>query len=73
MATSIVQQIQEAVERLPEDRQQEVLRYVRGMDVEAKNSIDEFRKLAGTMTKEDGRALLDTIEEGCGQVNLDEW
>ncbi len=75
MATSIVQQILEEVERLPLTRQQEVLRYLRGMEVDRqagtkRASVKARLQDLGPMSREDAEEMMRVIEEGCGMSSL---
>ncbi|MFB2970027.1 hypothetical protein ACE1CD_13710 [Aerosakkonema sp. BLCC-F183] len=61
--------------KLSDEQQQQVLDFARFLAM--KNPVGvpgkELLQFAGTISHEDAKIMLEAIEEGCGQVDLNEW
>ena len=65
------------LDQLPIAQQQRVLDYARSLSTSAPRLLGvpgrELLDLAGSISDEDAKAMMDAIEEGCEQVDLNEW
>jgi hypothetical protein len=71
----IQNELLQQVDRLPIDRQREVLAFVSNL-VKSSATVKpprHFLELAGTLPAEDAREMLQAIEEGCEQVDANGW
>lgn len=74
MAADLNSQIANELSNLPLDDKQRVLAYVRSLKALPKGtSPAHLMKYAGTISREDEEAMMKAIEEGCGQVDPNEW
>ncbi len=57
--------------------QQKVLDFARSLSKTSATPLGtpgrEWLRFAGTISREDGQAMIDAIEAGCEQVDADEW
>lgn len=74
MSASLPSQIQIELGKLGPEAQRQVLEYVRSLKQRRTGmSGVELKKFAGTLSVTDAESMIDAIEAGCEQVNLDEW
>jgi len=64
--------------QLPADDQARVVDFARTLAGSAKPTVrgtpgKEFLRLAGTISAEDARQMIEAIEEGCEQIDAREW
>jgi hypothetical protein len=72
---TLVDDIREEVERLPVKRQRQVLAFARALSGGLPRGVPGkmLLRFAGTIDKASLDAMEKAIEEGCEQVNPDEW
>jgi len=75
MESAIDKEIREQLAELPLAQQRQVLDYARALAARKRHArsgqaLSQFR---GTIAKEDLAHIAHAIEEGCEQVNPDEW
>lgn len=58
---------------LPDDKQRQVLDFVRKLAQPAGKPGRAFLPFGGAIDTEDLSAMAEAIEEGCEQINTDEW
>ncbi len=75
MNPAIERELREQLDQLPADQQRQVLDFARVLAVKkhATASGKALSQFAGAITKEDLELIAKAIEEGCEQVNPDEW
>ena len=74
MTSDLPSQIHTELGDLGPDAQRQVLEYVRSLKQRPKGmSGAELKKHIGTISATDAKSMIDAIEAGCEQVNLDEW
>ncbi len=75
MVMPIASEIYEKVQILPNNFQYQVLSFVRALEALAEEGTlgKDLLKFAGTIPPEDLEVMKETIEAGCGQVDLNEW
>jgi hypothetical protein len=65
------------LELLPVPMQRRVLDFARGLSATPTSPKGTpgraWRRFMGTISPEDGRAMIEAIEEGCEQVDANEW
>lgn len=63
------------LDRLSPEEQQRAAELVHGLVSPLPNgaSIENLLRLAGTLDEESAREMMEAIEEGCEQVDVDEW
>jgi hypothetical protein len=65
------------LDQLPASLQRRVLEFARSLSsptpIQRGTPGREWLRFAGTITPEDGQAMIDAIEAGCEQVDADEW
>lgn len=75
MNPAIEKELREQLDQLPPAQQRQVLDFARALATK-KRQIATGRALsqfAGTIAKEDLALIAEAIDEGCEQVNLNEW
>jgi hypothetical protein len=72
---SLQEEILNHLTKMDEERQKRVLEYVRFLDKDIPIGVPgkNLLKFAGTIDKSDLLIMAQTIEEGCEQVNFNEW
>lgn len=72
---SIKHEILEELERLPDEDQHRVLDFARtlGRTIPKGTPGRELLRFAGVISDEDAEQMNAAIEEGCEQVDVDEW
>jgi hypothetical protein len=75
MESAIDKEIREQLEQLPAAQQRQVLDFVRALAAKKRqaSSGQALSQFGGTIAKEDLAQIALAIEEGCEQVNPDEW
>lgn len=76
MIDSVIEkQLISQLDRLDRDRQRQVLDFARFlvMNQPVGTQGKDLLHLAGTLSREDARSMQEAIEEGCGQVDWNEW
>ena len=75
MATSIVTQVVERLNAMPDNLQRRVLEYVEALDATARQGVSgaELLKFAGAIPPDDLREMAAAIEAGCEQVDVTGW
>jgi hypothetical protein len=66
----------ERLDKLPVNQQRLVLRYATSLqatELPRGTPVKNLLRFAGTISREDGEAMLKAIEEGCEQVDPNEW
>ena len=73
--SSLDQYILEEVNKLGAEDQRRVLTFVRSLTNSTLKGIPgkDLLQFAGMIHKNDLQEMAETIEKGCGHVNLDEW
>jgi hypothetical protein len=71
----IADRVRELVALLPENLQQQVLKYASELSQATPRSIpvSDFQAVTGLLSDEDAEAILYAIEQDCEQINPDEW
>ena len=75
MNPTIEKELREQLELLPAAQQRQVLDFVRALAAKKRSpaSGQALNQFAGTVAKEDLAVIAQAIDEGCEQVNPDEW
>lgn len=75
MNTLIIPQIVEELKALPPEAQERVLAFTRSLSATGLQGIPgrQLLKYAGLIPLDDLELMRQAIEEGCEQVDLDEW
>jgi hypothetical protein len=72
---AVKEQILDDLDRLSPDQQKRAAEFVHSLvsPLPKGASIDDLMKVAGTLDDQSAGEMLAAIEEGCEQVDLDEW
>ncbi len=72
---NIQSELLKQVDRLPIEQQRQVLDFACNLvkGTPPGRPVRHFLDLAGTLDPQDAREMLAAIEEGCEQVDVDEW
>ncbi len=75
MESAIDKEIREQLEQLPAAQQRQVLDFARALAAKKgqARSGQALNQFGGTIAREDLVEIAKAIEEGCEQVNPDEW
>lgn len=75
MATSLISQIVEELQVLPEDLQIQVLQFIRSLKGSKIKGVagKELLSFASSIPQEDLQLMSAVIEEDCERVDFDEW
>ncbi|MCC6455564.1 MAG: hypothetical protein IT328_11510 [Caldilineaceae bacterium] len=75
MPSVLIQEVVKHLEALPPDLQQQVLSLVRSLDSTLEQGVpgSHLLQFAGTIPSSELDAMSKAIEQGCEQVDLDEW
>ena len=75
MDTSIVEKVIEQLKSLPQELQWRVLEFTRALAVPTPPGVAgvQLLRFAGTIPIEDVKVMQETIEQGCEQVDVNEW
>lgn len=65
----------EQLDTLPEDMQRQVLTFMQALQMMTRRGIpgEQLLRFAGAIPLDDLDLMQQAIEDGCEQVNLDEW
>ncbi len=75
MSTSIIDQVVEQLRAMPQPLQRQVLKFARtliGTNVRGVSG-QQLLRFAGTIPFDDLQLMQEAIEQGCEQIDLDEW
>jgi hypothetical protein len=75
MSNVIINEVVEQLRTLPDNLQQEVLRFTQKLNISSKRGIPGKNLLhfAGVISHEDLEIMRQAIESDCEQVDLNEW
>jgi hypothetical protein len=75
MDTSIVEKVVEQLKSLPQELQWRVLEFTRALAISTPPGVSgaQLLKFAGTIPHNDVEIMSEAIEQGCEQVDADEW
>jgi hypothetical protein len=75
MDTPIVDKVVEQLKTLPDDLQWRVLTFTRALAVSAPQGVPgrQLVRFAGAIPADDARLMREAIENGCEQVDVNEW
>ena len=75
MNPAIERELREQLDQLPANQQRQVLDFARALAAQKRGAASgqALSQFAGAITKEDLGLIVQAIEEGCEQVNPDEW
>jgi hypothetical protein len=75
MSLSIIDQVVEQLSNMPQSLQQQVLQFACMLGQVRVQGTPGYKllKFAGSIQLDDLTLMQDAIEEGCEQVDLDEW
>jgi hypothetical protein len=75
MDTSIVTQVVERLNDLPDELQRRVLEYVQALEATTVRDVpgSQLLQFAGTIPLEDLQVMAAAIEAGCEQIDSNEW
>ncbi len=72
---AIKEQILNDLDRLAPEQQKRAAEFVHSLvpSLLQGASVEDLMKVAGTLDDESAREMMEAIDKGCGQVDLDEW
>lgn len=75
MSSAIVTQVVNHLESMPLNLQEQVLAIVRALDTAIRPGVSgqQLLEFASTIDEDDLQMMSQAIEEGCEQVDLNEW
>jgi hypothetical protein len=75
MDISVVEKVIEQMKNLPQELQWRVLEFTRALAVSTPQGIsgNQLLRFAGSIPKADVKAMKEAIEQGCEQVDGNEW
>ncbi|MEM7129287.1 MAG: hypothetical protein AAF702_23340 [Chloroflexota bacterium] len=75
MASVVVTQVIDHLEALPLNLQEQVLAFVRALDTTIHQGVSgrQILRFAGSIDEDDLQVMSQAIEDGCEQVDLNEW
>jgi hypothetical protein len=75
MNTPIIEQVVEQMKDLSQDMQWRVLEFTRALAISAPQGVpgSQLLQFAGAISPEDAKKMRDAIEQGCEQVDVNEW
>ena len=75
MSQKLQKQILDQLDKLPIEHQRKVLDFARSLSKASPigKAGKDLLSFAGTIEAEDIKAISEAIEEGCEQVNINEW
>jgi len=75
MNSTIATKVIEQLDALPEDLQRQVLEFVQALQVFVRQGVPgkQLLQFAGAIPVDDLESMRQAIENGCEQVNLNEW
>ncbi|BAY23885.1 hypothetical protein NIES2100_36780 [Calothrix sp. NIES-2100] len=75
MDTSILDKVVEQLKVMPENLQQQVLEFARGLAGSTVQGVPghQLLRFAGTISPDDIQLMREAIEQNCEQIDIDEW
>ena len=75
MDTSIIDKLIEQLKDLPQELQWRVLEFTRALVISTPHGVAgiQYLQFAGTIQLDDIKVMRQAIEQGCEQVDTDEW
>jgi len=75
MSESIIVQVVEQLENLPDKLQHQVLEFARSLQISPSRGVhgSQLVQFAGLISPDDLNLIERSIESGCEQVDLNEW
>ena len=75
MDTPIVDKVIEQLKSLPHDLQWRVLEFTRALAQSTPRGVpgQQLLRFAGTITPHDAQLMCEAIEQGCEQIDANEW
>jgi len=75
MNTRIVEQVIEQLQSLPYELQRQVLEFTRALALSVPHGVTgrQLLQFAGAIPRSDIELMQEAIEQGCEQVDTDEW
>ena len=75
MSTSVVDQVIEQLQALPHELQWRVLEFTRALALSAPHGVpgQQLLRFAGALPTDDLQLMREAIEQGCEQVDADDW
>lgn len=75
MDISIVEKVVEQLKALPQELQWRVLEFTRALSVSTPHGVSgvQLLRFAGTIPLDDVNIMRQAIEQGCEQVDVNEW
>lgn len=75
MSNTIINEVVEQLRTLPDNLQQEVLRFTQKLKLSSKRGVPgkNLLQFAGAISHEDLEIMRQAIESDCEQVDLNEW
>ena len=75
MDTPIVDKVIEQLKSLPHDLQWRVLEFTRALAQSTPRGVpgQQLLRFAGTITPHDAQLMREAIEQGCEQIDANEW
>jgi len=75
MDASIVDKVVEQMNALPNELQWRVLEFTRALTLSAPRGVSgkQLLRFAGAVPRDDVRLMREAIEQGCEQVDANEW
>jgi hypothetical protein len=75
VSNSVTNEVIEHLEALPRSLQEQVLSLVRALDISMRHGVSgrKLLRFAGAIPETELRLISTAIEQGCEQVDLNEW
>ncbi|WP_448382919.1 hypothetical protein [Desulfosoma sp.] len=75
MNTRIIEKVMEQLQALPYDLQRQVLEFTRSLALSVPHGVTgrQLLQFAGAISRSDVELMRKAIEQGCEQVDTDEW
>jgi hypothetical protein len=73
--SNIKQEVLQAMDQLPEERQHQVLIFARSLSPSLPAGVSgrQLLRFAGMITTEEAQALSQAVEEGCERIDSNDW
>jgi hypothetical protein len=75
MDTPIIDRVIEQIKALPQELQWRVLEFTQALAVSTPRGVSgqQLLTFAGTISPDDAQLMRDAIEQGCEQIDANEW
>jgi hypothetical protein len=75
MSNTLITQVVEHMKTLPDNLQKQVLEFVQTLEASVPRGVagQELLRFAGLISPEDLQLMQQAIEDGCEQVDVNEW